>query len=73
MRALGADSGYDPDDVHCTEAASPWFREVETDAFTCAVRLEDGGCDWFGVAVDREHSKVRVRLVERDAGCTLGV
>ena len=72
VRALGADAGYDADDVHCTGAASPWFRPVETDQFTCAVRREDGGCDWFGVAVDRERSKVLVRLAERDAGCTLG-
>ena len=66
------DSGYDAEDVHCTGAASPWFRPVETDQFTCAVRLEDGGCDWFGVAVDRDRSKVIVRLAQRDAGCTLG-
>lgn len=72
VRALGADSGYDAEDVHCTGAASPWFRPVETDQFTCAVRLKEGGCDWFGVAVDRDRSKVMVRLAERDAGCTLG-
>ena len=72
VRALGADAGYDAEDVHCTGAASPWFRPVETDQFTCAVRLKQGGCDWFGVAVDRDRSKVLVQLVERDAGCTLG-
>ena len=72
VRALGPNSGYDAEDAHCTGAASPWFRPVETDQFTCAVRLKDGGCDWFGVAVDRDRSKVLVRLVERDAGCTLG-
>ena len=42
MRALGADSGYDAEDVHCTGAASPWFRPVETDQFTCAVRRRGG-------------------------------
>ena len=72
VRALGADSGYDAEDVHCTGAASPWFRPVETDQFTCAVRKDEGGCDWFGVAVDRKRSQVLVRLAERDAGCTLG-
>ena len=72
VRALGAGSGYDAEDVHCTEAASPWFREVETDLFTCAVRRDEGGCDWFNVEVDREHDKVGIRLAERDAGCTLG-
>ena len=72
VRALGPNSGYDAEDAHCTGAASPWFRPVETDQFTCAVRLKEGGCDWFGVAVDRERSRVLVRRVERDAGCTLG-
>ena len=72
MRALGADAGYDAEDVHCTGAASPWFREVETDEFICAVRREEGGCDWFHVDVDREGSKVTVELAQRDAGCTLG-
>jgi hypothetical protein len=72
VRALGADARYDVEDVHCTGAASPWFREVETDDFTCAVRLVDGGCDWFDVEVDRERRDVTVRLAQRDAGCTLG-
>ena len=71
VRALGAASGYDAGDVHCTGAASTWFREVETDQFTCVVRREEGGCDWFDVAVDRERRQVNVRLAERDAGCTL--
>jgi hypothetical protein len=72
VRALGADAGYDADDVHCTGAASTWYREVETNEFTCAVRREDGGCDWFDVGIDRERRKVTVRLAQRDAGCTLG-
>ena len=57
MRALGAEAGYDAEDVHCTGAASTWFREVETDEFTCAVRREEGGCDWFDVDVDREREE----------------
>ncbi len=72
VRALGAHSGYDADDVHCTDAAKTFFREEETDEFTCAVRLVDGGCDWFAVAVDRERRRATVALAERDAGCTLG-
>ena len=72
LRTLGAGSAYDADDVHCTDAAGVWFGEVETDDFTCAVRRVDRGCDWFTVHVDREHRQSTVRLVERDAGCTLG-
>lgn len=72
VRALGPDSGYDADDVHCTDAAKTYFREEETNEFVCAVRVVDGGCDWFEVAVDREDRRVDVRLEQRDAGCTLG-
>jgi len=63
---------YLADEVNCTDAASTWFREVETDEFTCAVRRRGGGCDWFEVVVDRERLTVDVRLSERDAGCTVG-
>jgi hypothetical protein len=72
VRALGPDARYDVDDVHCTDAAKIWFREQETDEFTCAVRLVDGGCDWFAVRVDRERRTVSVTLDQRAAGCTLG-
>jgi hypothetical protein len=72
VRELGPHSGYDADDVHCTDAAKIWFREQETDEFTCAVRLLEGGCDWFAVRVDRERRKVAVTLDQREAGCTLG-
>lgn len=72
VRALGPDSGYDADDVHCTDAAKTFFREEETDEFTCAVRLVAGGCDWFAVLVDPDRRGASVRLEERDAGCTLG-
>jgi hypothetical protein len=72
VRSLGPGAGYDAEDVHCTGAASTWYREVETDEFTCAVRRDEGGCDWFGVDVDRDRRDVRIRLVQRDAGCTLG-
>ena len=63
---------YDVDDVHCTDAAGVWFGEVETDVFICAVRLVEGGCDWFEVRVDRERQRVTVAVAQRDAGCTLG-
>ena len=72
VRALGAESGYDPADVHCTDAAGVWFRDVETNEFTCAVRRLEDGCDWFVVRVDRERRLATVRLAQRDAGCTLG-
>ena len=72
VRSLGADSGYDADEVRCTDAAGVWFGEVETDAFVCAVHLAVGGCDWFAVHVDRERRRATVTLAQRDAGCTLG-
>jgi hypothetical protein len=72
VRALGVDSGYDADDVHCTDARGVWFVDQETDQFTCAVRRTEGGCDWFAVRVDRERQRVTVALDERDAGCVLG-
>jgi hypothetical protein len=73
VRALGGDAGYDAERVHCTDAASTWFREVETDVFICAVGRTAGSCDWFAVNVDRERSSVDVRLEARDAGCTLPI
>ena len=69
VRALAA---YDADEVQCTDAAKVWFSPRETSEFTCAVRLVEGGCDWFDVLVDREERRVTVRLAERDAGCSLG-
>jgi hypothetical protein len=63
---------YDDDDVHCTDAAKTFFREEETNQFTCSVRVVEGGCDWFAVRVDRERRRVAVALEQRDAGCTLG-
>jgi hypothetical protein len=69
-----ADAGrYDASEVDCTDAAKTYFREEETNEFTCAVRVREGGCDWFAVQVDRERRRVRVALAERDAGCTLGL
>ena len=64
-------SRYDDGDVTCTDAAKTFFREEETNEFTCAVRVVEGGCDWFAVEVDRERRRVVVRLEQRDAGCTL--
>ena len=72
VRALPVASRYDDEDVHCTEAHGIWFKEEETNEFTCAVRLSEGGCDWFVVRVDRERQRVTVALDERDAGCVLG-
>ena len=72
MRALGPASGYDADDTHCTDAAGIWFREEVTDEFICAVRLVEGGCDWFTVRVDRALRRATVTIDRRDAGCTLG-
>ena len=72
VRALGVASGYDDEDVHCTDAHGIWFREDETDEFTCAVHRIEGGCDWFVVRVDRERQRATVALDERDAGCVLG-
>jgi hypothetical protein len=72
VRMLGAASGYDNEDVHCTNARGVWFREEETNEFTCAVRRIEGGCDWFVVRVDRERQRATVALDERDAGCVLG-
>jgi hypothetical protein len=73
VRALPGAARYDTGDVHCTDAAKTFFREEETSEFTCAVRVAEGGCDWFEVRVDRERRRVRVGLAERDAGCTLPV
>ena len=72
MRALGADAGYDAEDVHCTDAHGVWFRDEVTDEFKCAVRRSEGGCDWFVVHVDRALQRATVALDERDAGCVLG-
>ncbi len=72
VRALGVDSGYDEEGVHCTDAQGVWFREEETDEFTCAVHRIEGGCDWFVVRVDREEQRATVALDERDAGCVIG-
>jgi hypothetical protein len=73
VRTLPTASRYDVGDVHCTDAAKTFLvGEEETNEFTCAVRLVEGGCDWFEVRVDRERRQVRVRLAQREAGCTLG-
>jgi hypothetical protein len=73
VRSLGREAGYDSERVHCTDAAAMWLRELETDAFLCAVGRTAGGCDWFAVEVDRERRSVAVRLDARDAGCTLPI
>jgi hypothetical protein len=73
VRALGPTSGYDDEDIHCTDAHGVWFREEETDEFTCAVHRIEGGCDWFAVRVDREGQRVTVALSERGAGCVVAL
>jgi hypothetical protein len=72
QRHVGTLSGYDVEEIHCTDAAGVWFRDIETDQFTCAARRLEGGCDWFAVQVDRDRGLATVRLAQRDAGCTLG-
>ena len=72
MRGLAVASRYDDEDIHCTKARGVWFKAEETNEFTCAVRLIEGGCDWFVVRVDRERERVTVALDERDGGCVLG-
>ncbi len=64
-------AGYFAGDAHCTRGAGVWLGSRETSSFICAVPLEQGGCDWFTVAVDRERRVVDVRLRDRDAGCVL--
>ena len=73
VRALGREAGYDSERVHCTDAAAMWLRELETEAFLCAVGRTAGGCDWFAVELDRARRSVAVRLDARDAGCTLPI
>jgi hypothetical protein len=63
---------YAVDKVQCTDAAKVGFSPRETNEFTCAVGLVEGGCDWFAVLVERDRRRVTVRLAEEDAGCTLG-
>ena len=72
MRTIPTASRYDPDEVQCTDAAKAFFRDSETNEFTCAVRVADGGCDWFAVRVDRDRELVSVALAQREAGCSLG-
>jgi hypothetical protein len=72
VRARADAARWDDGDVHCTDAAKTFFREEETSEFTCAVRVVEGGCDWFDVRVDRDERRVTVRLAQRDAGCSLG-
>ena len=63
---------YDADEIQCTDAAKTWFAQQATSEFTCAVHRVESGCDWFGVLVEREARRVTVKLVQRDAGCSLG-
>ena len=61
---------YDVAEAHCTNSArAGWLKIVETETFVCAVRREEGGCDWFRVELGRRGTTVR--LAERDAGCVL--
>ena len=70
--ALGPESGYTTADTHCTKAAGVWLGgRRETSSFVCAVRREQGGCDWFTVVIDRSRADVDVQLRDTDAGCVL--
>ena len=63
-------AAYDVAEAHCTNSArTGWLKIVETETFVCAVRREEGGCDWFRVDLGR--SSTTVRLADRDAGCVL--
>jgi hypothetical protein len=63
-------AAYDVAEAHCTNSArAGWLKVVETKTFVCAVRRDEGGCDWFRVDLGR--SSTTVRLADRDAGCVL--
>ncbi len=60
---------YDIAETHCTDSARTFFRVEETQVFICAVLRVEGGCDWF--RAEAAVGGPRIRLMERDAGCTL--
>ena len=72
VRALGAGSGYDADDTHCTDAAGVWFREEVTNEFICAVRRRRRLRLVRRPRRPRARRRATVMLDRRDAGRTLG-
>jgi hypothetical protein len=60
-------------DAHCSDSArTGWFAKRFTEEYVCAARRSDGDCDWLVVRFDADR-RVRVRLEQRSAGCTLPV
>jgi hypothetical protein len=58
-------------DAHCSDSArTGWFAKRFTEEYVCAARRADGDCDWLIVRFDPDR-RVRVRLEQRRAGCTL--
>jgi hypothetical protein len=62
----------DADRVECTGRSRFWFAEgPPAEDFICAAHVSAGVCDRY--RVDREGSRFRVRLLERQASCVLPV
>jgi hypothetical protein len=62
----------DASTARCTSRSYRWFTDgPPAEDFICAVRAEHGFCDRY--RVDRDGTRYRVRLLERDASCTLPV
>ncbi len=58
------------DEVECTSRSSLWFSEgPAAEAFICAAHVSVGFCDRY--RVDRDGTRFRVRLLERQASCVL--
>jgi hypothetical protein len=69
VAASSAAGVYDVAETRCTDSARTFFRVEETQVFICAVRRVEGGCDWF--RAEAAVGGPQIRLMERDAGCTL--
>jgi hypothetical protein len=64
-------SGGYTGEARCTDSArTGWFAKRFTVEYVCAARRRDGDCDWLVVRFDPDR-RVRVRLEQRSAGCTL--
>lgn len=62
-------SEYERDRTRCTDDASAWFIERETDVFICAARRRAGGCDWYRATL--KNAGWDVVLERRNADCIL--
>jgi hypothetical protein len=60
---------YDVDRTRCTDNPAPWFIERETSVYVCAVKVRDGGCDWYQATL--KNAGWDVVLDEKNAGCVL--